>query len=141
MKNILSTISIALLLLGLSGCSGKKPRVSKNGEPNWIYNPQDHKLAKGKLVGIGIAGENVSGRQKQREMAVSRGIDEIAKQKGVKVDNTTQTVTVGGTGTRTKSGIKSYSVQSVNGNSVTASKVAEWYNRNTRELFVLMVGE
>lgn len=54
-----------------------------NGKPEWVYNPG----MGGKTGGVGLAKIHVSGDEAQRNLALTRAIDMLARQKGVTVNN------------------------------------------------------
>lgn len=75
--------SFVLLLLLLSGCSSQ-PEVKKNNnyEPSWVMNPNQD----GKSGAIGIAGRTYDQKpSSQRKLAITRALDELTLQQGVKV--------------------------------------------------------
>lgn len=72
---------ILLLLLAFTGCNQPEPTVSKNARPAWILDPNQN----GKIGAVGTANRHHKGFTYQRKLAVSRAIDELALQQGVKV--------------------------------------------------------
>jgi len=75
--------SFVLLLLLLSGCNSQ-PEVKKNNncEPSWVMNPNQD----GKSGAIGIAGRTYDQKpSSQRSLAITRALDELSLQQGVKV--------------------------------------------------------
>jgi hypothetical protein len=141
MKNFLKLVTSSLLLVVLnSGCSLKSKGNDSNTPPSWVENPHTHKKAKNKVIGLGYSKTHFGGLRKQRQLAIASALDEIARQKGVKVSNTLNRMQVVG-GSSSTSTSSMYSVQTVDGNSVTAKVVDSWKNQRTQELFILMVGE
>jgi len=143
MKKLLILITTSLFFITLnSGCSLLKKEKSgkSNSEPSWVLNPNKHKKAKSRVVGLGYSKTHFGGLRKQRQLAIAAALDEIARQKGVKVSNTLQRMQVA-SGSSSASTSSMYSVQSVDGNSVTATVVESWTDPRTKDLYVLMVSE
>jgi len=119
------------------GCGGTpQATVPKDGSPEWIYNPG----MSGKIGGVGSAITHVKGRAAQRETAISRALDEIARQMGVKVSNVLSTEASAGGGNASSS-MQSYSFQTTDGKVVKAQIKAFWHDSYRNELFVWMVVE
>ena len=106
-----------------------------SGTPNWTVMPPTD----GKVYGVGSSPIHVKGRTFQRALAISRAIDEIARQKGVTVSNTLERVESVTSSGHASSAAQSYSVQSVDGQKVNA-KIKEVYrDPRSNKVFVLMV--
>lgn len=76
------TALLFLVLLALSGCNQPEP-VSKNTPPSWIMNPNQS----GKIGAVGSANRVYSGKASdKRKLAISRALDELSLQQGVKVE-------------------------------------------------------
>ncbi len=137
-KKIILLVFILLLAFTV-GCTGAKKSTQTgyhivNGKPSWVWQP----TRDGRLGGVGIAGVHFKGKPAQRMLAISRALDEIARQKGVKVDTQVNTeATVSGGSANTK--LQVYSKQYSNGVVVTATLVEFWEDVETEELYVWMV--
>lgn len=137
MKKII-VISIALL----AACSTPSkviPDLSpdnkqEHGKPYWYWKAG----ATGKIGGVGICGPHINGPTGQRELAVSRAIDDIAKQMGVKVSSSLHMVT-SGTRDSVVTQADVYSVQTVDGKTVKAEVKEFWEDPETGDLYVWMV--
>lgn len=127
-------IFLTIIILMLSGCKNKEtveiPNM-RNGKPNWFYSPT---LNKYKFGGVGVAGRSKKGLSGQRQIAISRAIDELAVQMGVSVDNVVQT-----TQTDSNSSYESFSVQTTTGDVFSAHLMDIWIDERTKELFAWMV--
>ncbi len=117
----------------LASCSSK-PGAVHTGKPDWFYKPS----AGGKIGGIGIAGEHVSGLNAQKSLAIERAIDDIAKQLGVEVKQITTVTSVGNQDT-VRTEIATYSIQTVNGEVVKAVIMEFWEDPESSKLYVWMV--
>ena len=106
----------------------------ENGKPDWYWKPG----AAGKIGGVGICGPHINGLTGQRELAVSRAIDDIARQMGVKVDSAVQMAT-SGTKDSAVTQADVYSIQTVDGKTVKAAVRELWEDPKTGELYVWMV--
>jgi hypothetical protein len=128
------TVAALTALWLLAGCGGTP--AAKTGAPEWIYNPG----MSGKLGGVGSAIMHVKGRAAQRELAISRALDEIARQMGVKVSNVLSTQ-ASASEAGASSAMQSYSFQTTDGTTVKAQIKAIWHDSYRDELFVWMVVE
>jgi hypothetical protein len=102
--------------------------------PAWIYDPTP---GQGKFGGVGSARRHIDGFSAQRQLAISRAIDEIARQLGVKVDNFMKTET-SVVGQDVSSSMDLYSIQTTAGQLVQAQIRAFWETPDGEELFVWM---
>lgn len=125
----------------LSGCfattgTSQQPvnNLGPNGEPTWISNPQ----IMGDIVGLGYAKMHIQGPAMQRQLAISRALDEIARQKGVSVSNVIITGQ-SASGTGIKSSAVMSSEQTVDQQVVNAVIQEEWKNGDV--LYILMVAQ
>ncbi len=96
--------------------------------------------SKGKLCGVGISKPHIKGFFYQKATAISRSIDEIARQLGVEVKVKLDHY-LKGSGSGGTSGLSSYSVQTTSGKTVTAQIKDTWYSKKTEELYVCMCTE
>ncbi len=142
MKNIYSGLILASLLAGCAipqmPIDGQAPQQSvateKNGMPEWVFSPSKD----GKLGGVGISSIHMKGRSAQRELAISRALDEIARQMNTKVSTVLKT---SATATKTSSSqsMESYSFQTTDGQTVKASIQKFWIDPASDDLYVWMV--
>jgi hypothetical protein len=102
-----------------------------NGKPAWFWTPNEGEL----LGGVGEAGTHIDGLNAQRQLAVSRAIEDIARQKGVTVSSI-QTVKQQATETSSSTSLDVYSIQTVSGITVTARVREFWVDPQTRRLLV-----
>ena len=124
-------------VLLFSGCastakstSGVKPDQKM---PDWVL----HYKAEGKICGIGVSLPHIRGIAHQRILAISRGIDEIAKQLNVTVDTNLESLMTGSSN-GVSSSLSTYSVHATNGQTVNAEIIEAWINDSTEEFYVLM---
>lgn len=122
-------IILALGFISLVACS-----AGKIERPDWFWNPG----MDGRTGGIGVSGPHVKGVNAQRRLAISRAINEIARQKGIEVKNVLK-VTREGNRDKENTTQHSYSIQTVDGKSVTAMINDIWENPETNEIYVWMV--
>jgi len=128
-------IVVPLLALFLMAGCGSKTKPTE-AAPEWIYNPG----MSGKIGGVGSARTHVQGKSAQRKLAISRALDELANQMGVKVSNVTATAARSGQ-SGASSSMESYSVQTSGGTTVKAVIKAVWYDPYKDEIYVWMVAE
>lgn len=135
-KRSLFLIFIFSVLL-LSGCATSnnstttaKPKVNM---PAWVLNYK----SEGKICGVGVSLPHIRGIAYQRVLAISRGIDEIAKQLNVTVDTRLESLMTG-SNNGVSSRLSTYSVQTASGQTVKSEIIEAWMNDRTEELYVLM---
>jgi len=76
------TLSILAIFL-LSGCGQPKPTQVKCIDRSWQMNPN----VNGTIGAVGSAGRTYSGtNNSQRKLAITRALDELSLQRGVKVE-------------------------------------------------------
>lgn len=102
--------------------------------PPWITNPN----LDGHTGGCGSAGLHIKGPHAQRQLAISRAIDELARQQSVEVTNIIA-VKTSGNRDRFKSEVDSFSVQTSSGQSIQAGIRAVWQDPRTERLYVWAV--
>ncbi len=134
MKSLLT--SIILLLLLLSGC-GSEPTPKqeyKTVTPEWVSNPN----IGGKTGAIGVAGRTYDQKEStKRKLAISRALDELTLQQGVKVQmSMSKHDVVSDDVATTHMDVKS---EYKAGSTVTAHIQETWNNPLTGELFIWMV--
>ncbi len=135
MRNILICIFL-LIGLCLVSCYHTQNVVKDVNKPEWYYRPN----IAGKIGGVGISGPHVSGLNAQRDLAVTRAIDDISRQMGVAVQNITKIETIGDKNS-TQTQMESYSIQTVKGETVRAKIKEFWEDPETKQLYVWMVVE
>ncbi|NCO00858.1 MAG: hypothetical protein GW906_03400 [Epsilonproteobacteria bacterium] len=76
-------VSLLLFSLLLMGCNSQPaPTTNKSAEPSWIMNPNQD----GKSGAVGVAGRTYDQKTStQRKLAITRALDELTLQRGVKV--------------------------------------------------------
>lgn len=126
-------ITFAFVLL-FSGCSAPPPKP--NVQPGWVNNPYiSHKVA-----AVGSAQIHYYGKVAQRKLAISRALDELASQQGVKVSSLiTRHDRRNGSQVSGKSDI--YSFQTSDNKIVHAHIEDTWTDPLTEEFFVWMVAD
>lgn len=136
-KNFLAAVFFAVSLPSCAAAppSGKpvehvEPKIDM---PGWIL----HYDSGNRICGVGTSLPHIRGIAHQRAVAVSRAIDEIAKQLNVTVDAKLEHYMTG-SGIGVSSGLSTYSVQTTNGQSVKARIIDAWMNNRSREFYVLM---
>lgn len=139
-NKVLNT-SIFIGVLLISGCSARNevkhdnPTLSPiEKTPAWIYETSKD----GKIGGVGISKPHYAGKTAQRSLAISRALDEIARQLGVKVVNSQKTTTTG-TSQNATTTLESYSFQTTDGKVVRATIQAFWEDKPNEELYVWML--
>lgn len=123
-----------VLIFSFSGCGAPKTAQTPTGKPKWTLMPPHD----GKVYGVGESAIHVSGITYQRALAISRGIDEIARQKGVTVSNTFESVQQVAGGASSQAA-RNYSVQTVEGQTVKAVIKDVYEDPYTKRLYVLMM--
>jgi len=127
----------SLTLVGMSACGSNTPAPAANTQSNaqmpvWILNPNKD----GILGGVGSAKVHFKGSAAQRDLAIQRALNELAKQHGVQVHTeTTQSQSDNNGMVSSRAG--DYSFQTSDGK-VSAHVEAVWQDPNTKEIFVWM---
>ena len=75
--------SLILVLLVITGCNSQpEAKKNNNSEPSWVMNPNQD----GKNGAVGVAGRTYDQKpSSQRKLAITRALDELTLQQGVKV--------------------------------------------------------
>ena len=110
----------------------------KSGPPDWVYH---FKAKRGQVCGVGSAGVHMRGWAYQRATAIARAIDEIARQKGVTVNVQVEKFMQGTSEGGAVSALSVYSVQTTEGETIRARVKETYYDKNTRQFYVLMCEE
>lgn len=128
-------IAMALVIAAAVGCAHreKASEAVSSSMPAWIYSPS----GEGYTGGVGVCGSHIKGKTGQRELAISRAIDEIARQMGVTVSSVLK-VDSEASGVGSDSVVSSYSVQTVSGRTISAFIADSWTDPSTGELYVYM---
>jgi len=117
-------------------CASARDARKRADVPDWVY----HYDSKGRRCGVGFASPHIKGIAYQRALAISRAIDEIARQLSVKVDTKLETYMAGSKGSMS-SGLSSFSVHTTTGQSVKAEIIEAWKDNYKDEFYVLMCME
>jgi hypothetical protein len=128
-------VCILVFIIGCSSSSNPSSLKSKNS-PVWIFD-QTMK-GKYKMAGVGISKTHLGGINKQKELATSRAIDEIAKQLGTEVVNYTK-IDTSGDKDKLNTDLNSYSIQTVSGKPVTCILKEMWIDDETKDLYIWAV--
>jgi len=71
-----------LLVFTIAGCNSQ-PAPSSSTIPSWVLNPSQS----GKIGAVGVAGRTYDQKiSSQRKLAITRALDELSLQQGVKVN-------------------------------------------------------
>jgi hypothetical protein len=133
-------ISVPFILIGCATADqstnsstpiAEQKRVEK---PEWIFSPSKE----GRIGGVGIAGSHIRGPSAQRELAISRALDEIAKQMNIKIATITKT-SASTSGGSASSSLDTFSFQTSDGQTVKAYINKIWQDPYTEELYVWML--
>jgi uncharacterized lipoprotein NlpE involved in copper resistance len=132
MKKTLLTLFITLFTL--TGCMGQPEAKNANERPSWILNPNQN----GKSGAVGVAARTYDQKvSTKRTLAITRALDELSLQQGVKVElnlNKQETVVNDRSNTvlDTQSSYQSSST-------VSAHIEDVWEDKITGELYIWMV--
>ncbi|QAR33342.1 hypothetical protein EP073_07990 [Geovibrio thiophilus] len=138
MKQTSKATVFIILLIFVCACAAQTVSAPEPvHKPEWLWKPSDG----GKIGGVGIAKEHIHGLDAQRKLAVSRAIDSIAAQLGVQVQNVTVLESHATSSGSSSTTIDSYSIHTVQGNTVKAAVREFWTDVQTGELYVWMVLE
>ena len=119
-----------------SGCGGSKPKPEAGARPAWILNPNYD----GKQGAVGVAAETYDmSVSTQRKLAISRALDELALQKGVKVELNMKKEEHLRNQKSSLSIDSSSSYKTTNPSAITAHIEAIWKDPRTGELYVWLV--
>lgn len=129
MKTLLAMLSALFVL----SCAATNELEEKVVYPDWVYGSSKD----GKICYVGSSIPHIKGSPYQRALAISRGIEGIARQKKVSVDVDVEHLLYGSSDSAT-SKMSVYSVQTTKGETVRAIIKEVWLNPKTDELFVLM---
>ena len=128
--------ALFLLLFFFAGCSqsAMPAKVETPYYPAWVSNPN----LNGLRGAIGSSDPHFKGFTYQRQLAISRALDELAMQMGVQVDVIASREEIS-TGDNLSATSDIQTQQKVKNSNVTAHIEATYLDPNTGELFVWMV--
>ena len=122
---------LPFLIVFFIGCVNNQPQKKDSCNINSFYKYQQNSK---KITGIGIAPPNFYGENAQRKSAIAKALDEIARQKGIKINTTLYMQRVKNLSS-TNSSTQIYSIQTAN-QSIKAKIVKECYKDGY--LYILM---
>ena len=131
-------IVMAFLILILAACGSKQSTVAGKdnnlvrGKPAWYWAPTDG----GSLGGVGESGLHINGPSAQRQLAVSRALEDLARQKGVMVSSVQEITHSATNHSEGTTQMATYSVQTVDGTRVTAYVREVWQDPDTQRIYV-----
>ncbi|SFX81037.1 hypothetical protein [Marinospirillum alkaliphilum] len=133
---LLLLVMVFFLLGGCTSPSTTSVTSADSMRPLWVDKPH----TEAGLVGLGQAGRHFRGPQAQRDLAMQRALDEIARQQGVTIrgQSVSRDSLSGGMST---SRYDVVSVQTVDGQQVRASVRYEWHDKDADVLYILMVAD
>ena len=132
MKKYAYLISVVFLFYGCQVVPEKKVISS---EPKWMLDPY---VDDDKIASIGCAGEHFKGKSAQKQLAISRALDAIAKQNKVIVNNITINSKKYSGSNQIESSSNSYTTQKVD-NVKISTKVKAVYNNPNGDICVWVV--
>ncbi len=139
MKLHIKSAVFFVILVMASACAvhttGEKTSAGTSivhGKPIWYWTPSQN----GVTGGIGESGLHVNGPSAQRQLAVSRALDDIARQKGIKVQNTQEIAQQVNNLNEGSTTLSSYSLQTVDGVTVKAIVREVWQDPQTKRIYV-----
>lgn len=119
--------------MAISTLACKSANYSALELPKWVM----HYDGGGKRCGVGISRTHINGLPYQRALAISRAIDEIAKQQGVTVDSELASI-ISGSQNGAISRLSTFSVQTTTGEKVEAEIMDTFMDNKSSELYILM---
>ncbi|MCG8470572.1 MAG: hypothetical protein MI742_01780 [Desulfobacterales bacterium] len=131
MKWFYVLVSVCVLSVG---CMGNQ--VVPNSRPGWVINP----AIPGAVAAVGYSASQIKGYSAQRSMAIQAALDEIARQMGVTISNTTL-IGKKSDGTSVSSEMETWSFSTVDNKKVTAHVKESWLDPSTEALYVWMVAK
>jgi hypothetical protein len=105
-------------------------------QPSWVFNYH----LPGKVCAVGTSQAHIKGFAYQQATAISRAIQQIAIQKGIKVDTTIESY-LRGTKDHASSHLSVYTIQSTQGQKVVATVRDTWLDKKNQTLYVWMVSD
>ncbi len=123
-----------LLVFSIVGCNSQPTPTSSNLAPTWIMNPNQD----GKVGAIGVAARTYDQKlSSQRKLAITRALDELSLQRGVKVNlnMSKREVLANGTNSVVVDAKSNYSTTST----ITAHIQEVFKDNSSGELYIWMV--
>lgn len=134
-------ILLCLAFAAMAGCQST-PRhpayADASAQPAWLLNPQG---PEGQFGGVGVSKVHIKGPSFQREVAIARALDELARQAGVQVSSTLQTASQVRGNSSLQSETNIISFQTTTGEVIRTRLRATWVHPKTNELYVWMTKE
>jgi hypothetical protein len=129
MNNKFSSFSILFLILFMlfnTGCINKSHSSVGGKKPKWVSSLS---VPRGKTMAVGSSGMTTDGlKSTQRSQAIRRATEEIARQKGVKVENVQQSSDSSTSSGFNQSSMSNQSTHTVSGKMVNVRIVETWYD-------------
>jgi len=124
---------VTLLLLSFTACSQQAP-VARNPKPSWTINPNED----GNIGAVGVASRTHDQKiSTQRKYAITRALEELSLQQGVKVNLRIKKKETLNNGRVNKSMNVDSSFETTT--TVTAHIKSAWQDKSTSEIYVWMV--
>lgn len=124
-----------LTFLILTGCSTQTPSAG-SVQPAWINKPS----LEGKKGAVGSSRPQFKGKTVQRRVAISRALDELAQQSGVKVENIIMRNETNSLSSASSS-TQVHSIQESAGVTINAHIQEVWTNPATQEMFIWLLAD
>jgi hypothetical protein len=134
MRNHITALALTFLIF--CGCSTKQTSTPEVLQPAWINKPS----LNGKIGAVGSSRPQFKGKTVQRRVAVSRALDELAQQSGVRVDSIVMRDEKS-SGSSASSSTQVHSIQEAAGLTINAHIEEVWTNPTTKEIFVWLVAD
>ncbi len=138
MRELFTLFFVAVLgssTLVLSGCN-ETPKLQESGKPGWVLNPNYN----GKHGAVGVAGRTYDQRfSTQRRLAITRALDELALQQGVKVELSMKKEEHLHNQSASTSIESKSNYRTTNGSAITAHIEDIWQDPYTGDLYVWLV--
>lgn len=114
MKKIIKILLlVGVVSFNIAGCNQQKAEVRATGiDPQWLLDPY---IDGDKIAATGCASSHFKGVGAQKKLAISRAVDDIAKQKQVRVENITLNKKSYQNGNKGSTSSQSSSLQEVSG--------------------------
>lgn len=125
---------VVFIVLTFTGCNQQPEPVSKNTPPSWIMNPNQG----GKNGAVGSANRVYDGKTStKRKLAITRALDELSLQQGVKVQ---MSMTKVDKVSQNKSSMQMDADSSYSADTTISAHIEDiWESPTSKELFVWMV--
>ncbi len=127
-------VLITLYFIIFSGCAISSSEIITK-QPDWVLNPTKD----GFNGAVGSARAHINGLSSQREMAINRAVDILARSKNVTVSNILQTKSNINENGVQNSSMDIFSVHTVSGVNLSVEVKELWEDKNTGELYVWVI--